>query len=347
VGRGGQVYFIHNDIQTIENVVVRLKSFFSEFSVEYIHGQEFSNKIEHKMSMFLSGKIDILVCTSIIESGIDVPSANCIIINNSHLFGLSQLYQMRGRVGRGGLQAYAYLLIPKNASLSKKAYKRIKTIEKNTSLGSGYSVAFSDMEIRGSGDLFGYKQSGGTGAVGYEMYTQLVRKAMFNAVEEGADSVDAGSVDVRFFSSRYIPEKYIEAEGVRMSIYSALSLSFNKKALEGMTFSLIDRFGPLPRPVQNLIKESGLRSGLAAAGISSILRRGCGVVFRLDTLNKKLFGVAVIEYIADYWGGVGIHCHILPGAGSFLSTCVHLGDDEDSFSHLSKFVDKFTAWGKN
>jgi len=346
VGRGGQVYFIHNDIRTIENVVIRLRSFFPDFSVEYIHGQEPSNKIEYKMSLFLSGKIDVLVCTSIIESGIDVPSANCIIINNSHLFGLSQLYQMRGRVGRGGLQAYAYLLIPKNTLLSEKAYKRIKTIEENTSLGSGYNVALSDMEIRGSGALFGYKQSGGTGAVGYEMYARLVRNAMFNTMEGNGSSVGAESVDVRFFGQRYIPEKYVEAEEARMSIYNTLSLSFDKKALEGLALGLVDRFGPLPQSVKNIIKESGLRSGLAAAGISSILRSGCGVVFRLGAVNNKLLGVAVVEYIADFWNEASIRCHVLPGGGSSLSTCVHLEDDEDSFSQLSKFVDKFTTWKK-
>ena len=346
VGRGGQVYFIHNDIRTIEGVVIRLRSFFSNFSVEYIHGQELSSKIEHKMSLFLLGKIDVLVCTSIIESGIDVPSANCIIINNSHLFGLSQLYQMRGRVGRGGLQAYAYLLIPKNASLSEKAYKRIKTIEENTSLGSGYSVALSDMEIRGSGALFGYKQSGGSGAVGYEMYSQLVRNAMLNTMDGGAGSVGVESIDVQFFGHRYIPEKYIEAEGARMSIYNNLSLSFDKGVLEGLALGLVDRFGPLPRPVKNLIKESGLRSGLAAAGISSVLRRGCGVICCMGVFNKKLPGVAVVEYVSDYWNGVGVRCHVLPGAGSSLSTCIHLADDEDSFSHLSKFINKFTAWKK-
>jgi transcription-repair coupling factor (superfamily II helicase) len=215
-GRGGQTYFIHNDVRTIENVVIRLRSFFSTLSVEYIHGQEPSGKIEYKMSLFLSGKIDVLVCTSIIESGIDVPSANCIIINNSHLFGLSQLYQMRGRVGRAGLQAHAYLLIPKNVSLSEKAYKRIKTIEENTSLGSGYNVAFSDMEIRGSGALFGYKQSGGTGAVGYEMYTRLVRNAMLDTVAGSTGFIGVESVDVQFFGQRYIPEKYMEAEGSRI-----------------------------------------------------------------------------------------------------------------------------------
>ena len=130
------------------------------------------------MVAFISGKIDVLVCTSIIESGIDVPAANCIIINNSHLFGLSQLYQMRGRVGRGRQQAYAYLLVPKRILLSEKALKRIKSIEENTSLGSGYNISMTDMEIRGSGSLFGYKQSGGSSSMGYEMYTRMVQRVL-------------------------------------------------------------------------------------------------------------------------------------------------------------------------
>ena len=130
------------------------------------------------------------------------------------------------------------------------------------------------------------------------------------------------------------------------AVYNNLSLSFDKRALDGLALSLVDRFGPLPQPVKNIIKESGLRPGLAASGVSSIIRYGCGVVFRLGSPNKKLIGVATVEYFSDYWNALGIRCHVLPGTGDALLACIHLGDDEDSFSHLSGFVDKFTAWGK-
>jgi transcription-repair coupling factor (superfamily II helicase) len=274
LGRGGQVYFIHNDIQTIEGVVFNLRSFFPDRNIVFIHGQQQAAKIEKTMSLFVSGKIDVLVCTSIVESGIDVPATNCIIINNAHLFGLSQLYQMRGRVGRGRLQAYAYLLIPNNISLSDIAYKRIKTIEQNTSLGSGYSVAHSDMEIRGSGDLFGYKQSGGSGSVGYELYARLVQGAIHKSVDSSpGEWIRPEEVDVRFFSKRFIPEEYINSEEIRLSIYKSLSLAFDRDSLDELTYSLINRFGALPLPVKSLINESRLRAGLSRESLSKARER--------------------------------------------------------------------------
>jgi transcription-repair coupling factor (superfamily II helicase) len=297
------------------------------------------------MSLFVSGKINILVCTSIIESGIDVPSANCIIITNSHLFGLSQLYQMRGRIGRSSLQAYAYLLIPNNISLSNTAYKRIKSIEQNTRLGSGYNIAYSDMEIRGSGALFGYKQSGGSGSVGYEMYTRLIQDALCDTLENSlSTSIHPENVDVRFFSKRFIPENYIPSEEVRLSIYKNLFLAFDSLSLDGLTYSLVDRFGELPVPVQNLLNESQLRSVLASTCISSVVRRGCGVVINIkgaDIVPESFF-----ELLSEYWGGVGICYHIIPIKESYVSFCVHLLDDEDSYSLFLKFIDKFVSWEK-
>ena len=345
IGRGGQVYFIHNDIQTIKVIVARLRSFFPLLSIEFMHGQEVPSKIENKMSMFVSGKINILVCTSIIESGIDVPSTNCIIINNSHLFGLSQLYQMRGRVGRSSLQAYAYLLIPNNISLSDAAYKRIKSIEQNTRLGSGYNIAYSDMEIRGSGSLFGYKQSGGSGSVGYEMYTRLIQDALYDTLKDGRSaSIQAENVDVRFFSKRYIPENYIPSEEVRLSIYKNISLAFDDLSIDGLAYSLVDRFGDLPVPVQNLLKESRLRSGLASAGICSVVRRGCGLVINIE--GVEIVPETFFDLLSEYWGGTSIRYHIIPVKESFVSFCVHLLDDEYSYSLFLKFIDKFASWEK-
>jgi transcription-repair coupling factor (superfamily II helicase) len=144
VDRGGQVYFVHNDIQSIKHITERIRGLFPLLQVMFIHGQESPSEVERKMGLFISATVSVLVCTSIIEAGIDVPNANCIIINNSHLFGLSQLYQIRGRVGRSHRQAYAYLVIPQRLTLSTKAFYRIKTIEENTRLGSGYNISRSE-----------------------------------------------------------------------------------------------------------------------------------------------------------------------------------------------------------
>ena len=248
VGRGGQVYFVHNDIDSIQNVSHKLQNLFPKNYVDYIHGQEASGKIEKKMVAFISGKIDVLVCTSIIESGIDVPAANCIIINNSHLFGLSQLYQMRGRVGRGRQQAYAYLLVPKRILLSEMALKRIKSIEENTSLGSGYNISMTDMEIRGSGSLFGYKQSGGSSSMGYEMYTRMVQRVLHESGKLGSGfRILPEDVVVELYKKRFIPEKYIAIESVRMSVYKSLTSATLVKELDDILYNLVNRFGPRSR----------------------------------------------------------------------------------------------------
>ena len=271
--------------------------------MDYIHGQEPSGKIEKKMVAFISGKIDVLVCTSIIESGIDVPAANCIIINNSHLFGLSQLYQMRGRVGRGRQQAYAYLLVPKRILLSEKALKRIKSIEENISLGSGYNISMTDMEIRGSGSLFGYRQSGGGGSVGYEMYTRLIQRTVHEVggLESGFRILPE-DVEIELYPSRYIPESYISVESVRMSIYKSLVTVFDEKGLDDILYGLVDRFGAPPASVINLINESRLRLVAARLGINSIVLRGCGIVCSFLGSSAGSYSSALIAFSESFFG---------------------------------------------
>ncbi|MBT4753734.1 MAG: DEAD/DEAH box helicase, partial [Candidatus Marinimicrobia bacterium] len=174
VSRGGQVYFLHNDIKSLPYFTKKLQNIFPNVSVENIHGQLGSKELESKILSFFKGGIDILVCTTIIESGLDVTNANCIIINDAQNFGLSQLYQIRGRVGRGFNQAHCLLLIPRT-KLEKNAHRRLKTIEQYTSLGSGYDVSMKDLEIRGAGSLFGYKQSGHISTIGFELYCELLK----------------------------------------------------------------------------------------------------------------------------------------------------------------------------
>ena len=186
--RGGQVYFLHNHIQSIDYYTDRLRGFFPRESVGCIHGQQDSKKLEKNLLAFFGGDISILVCSTIIESGLDVTNANCIIINNPQNLGLSQLYQIRGRVGRGSRQASCYLFVPKKTKLSEKAFRRLKTIENNTSLGSGYKIATSDLGIRGAGLVFGYKQSGQVSRVGIEHYNALLKEAVnkkLNSPQQG------------------------------------------------------------------------------------------------------------------------------------------------------------------
>ena len=345
--RGGQVYFIHNDISSIDSIVYKLSQLFVNRVVEFLHGQEASSNIEKKMSKFVAGAIDVLVCTSIIESGIDISSVNTVIINNCHLFGLSQLYQMRGRVGRGKIQAYAYLLIPKKHSLSEVAYRRIKTIEENTILGSGYNVAQSDMEIRGGGTLFDYKQSGGSGSVGYEMYIQMVQDSLKEVFSKDIKNIKTKNIEIVFFNKRYIPEDYISSESIRMSIYNSLSTSYSEVDIDDLVISLINRFGKIPSPLNNLIKEFKLKLIVNSINISSIIRKGCGVVCCFEGFDNQSSSTALFNYVLSYWKNKKTIFHIIPTNKQKLSICLHLCENEDSFSKLSSFINKFTPIKSN
>jgi transcription-repair coupling factor (superfamily II helicase) len=296
------------------------------------------------MSDFVSGKTDILVCTSIIESGIDVPSANCIIINNAHLFGLSQLYQMRGRVGRGRLQAYSYLLIPRGVSLSERAFKRIKSIEENISLGSGYNISMADMEVRGSGSLFGYKQSGGGGSMGYEMYTCMIRRALHDSGGLGLDfRILPEDVVVKLYKKRFIPEEYIAPEGVRMSVYKGLAVATTEEALDDILYNLINRFGPAPDSLINIINESRLRLAASRIGVCSVVLQPCGVLCSVKNRAKKFFASAVLDYAGEFFKERGVKYHVIPANNGVLGLCIHLVKNEDSYALFSRFFGNFDA----
>ncbi|MDP6852930.1 MAG: DEAD/DEAH box helicase [Candidatus Marinimicrobia bacterium] len=348
VERGGQVYFIHNNVQNIASVASTIQGWIENIRVEYIHGQEPAKEIEKKMAAFVRGEVSVLVSTSIIETGIDVPGANSIIINNSHLFGLSQLYQMRGRVGRGALQAYAYLLVPRGIRLSEKAFRRIKTIQQNTSLGSGYNISRSDMEIRGAGSLFGYKQSGGGDNMGYEMYVKLVQRSLYEA-----GSLDLGfkilpeDIVVDIHKNRFIPEDYIDSEPIRMSVYKNLASATDEKGVDNIVYNLNNRFGKVPRPLVNVINEYRLRLLAAEAGVHSIIIRGCGVRFLFDGLGNESYGAAFMNYVHSYWEHKNIEYHIMPSKNTLLQLCVHLQSIEDKYSIVAGFLNKFTASEKS
>ncbi len=342
VGRGGQVYFVHNNIQSIREITARLGGLFSDLNIIFIHGQEPSRDIEKKMSLFVSGSVHVLVCTSIIEAGIDVPNANCIIINNSQLFGLSQLYQIRGRVGRGYRRAYAYLLIPRGLNLSNKAFGRIKTIEKNTRLGSGYNISKSDLELRGSGSLFGYKQSGGGGSVGYEMYLRLVRRAIHKSGRlKTGFIVLPEDVLIEIFKSRHIPENYISHGGLRLSFYKSFSSATSGDEIDNVLYHLTDRFGTPPLSVNNLIKECRLRLLAASAGVLSIQTRGCGLVCQMIQNDDVKFITAVLELFDVFFRGEGVDFHLLSSQNPGLGVCIHVSNTTDKYSLLSKLLDKF------
>ena len=274
LSRNGQVFFVHNNVKTLPAIQRLISSLFLFATVECVHGQLPSKTIEKKMSNFLLKKTDVLICTSIIETGIDIPNANTVIINNSHLFGLSQLYQIRGRVGRGDRQAYAYLLVPQNHKINGDAFRRLKAVEQNTRLGSGYNISNLDLEIRGSGALFGYNQSGGVSNVGFELYSHFINKALSSLKEQKQPVfINPCDVSINLFNNCIVPEEYISSTPVRLTYYKRFGCCKNIKEINDLKKELVDRFGPIPQSVKNMFLFWTMKIYSSEIGVSVVEKR--------------------------------------------------------------------------
>ena len=267
VNRKGQVYFLYNDIKSIPFVVKKIKDHFPEKTVVGASGKMDSKNLEDVVLAFFEGFIDVLVCTTIIESGLDVTNANTIIIHNAQNFGLAQLYQIRGRVGRGKRQASCLLLIPHGKKLEKDSYNRLKAIEQNTALGSGHAISQKDLEIRGSGSLFGYKQSGHISAVGFEMYCDLLR----DEINIKKNQKKSKSQPVLIMNTKTeIPITYIRKEQIRIDYYYQISKAKDQKNIEKIVKNLEVGFGVLPEETKTLINTAHLRVLLTDSLIKKI-----------------------------------------------------------------------------
>lgn len=267
LSRGGQVYFLHNNIASIPFILKKLINLFPDCTIGVAHGKLDTRKLERTVLAFFDGKINILLCTTIIESGLDVANANTIIINNAQNFGLSQLYQIRGRVGRSYQQAYCYLLLPKGKTIGADARKRLKAIEQYTSLGSGYEISMKDLEIRGAGNLFGYKQSGHIAKVGFEMYCKLLQEAVDETIGNTAKK-QPPKISVSI--NALLEDSYIELVQDRLYFYQQLSEATSIDKIDNIEEELKDRFGRLPEAAQNLLKISKLRIKLTGTAIDSV-----------------------------------------------------------------------------
>jgi len=222
--------------------------------------------LEKVMFQFVRHEYDLLVCTSIIESGLDIPAANTILINHAEHFGLADLYQLRGRVGRGKHQAYAYLLVPSELALSKDAMLRLRAIQELSELGSGFKLAMQDLEIRGAGNLLGPSQSGHIAAVGFELYFQLMEKAVREL--KGEEVTEEVTPEILFHLPAFIPEDYVEDPGERLNLYRRLSLSRSKEETEGIREELLDRFGKIPAEVDHLLEVIKVKILLTGLSVS-------------------------------------------------------------------------------
>ncbi|MBI4296537.1 MAG: transcription-repair coupling factor [Chloroflexi bacterium] len=283
--RDGQVFFVHNRVQSIEYVANRLQDLVPEAKVVVAHGQMDEDKLEKVMADFTAGKANVLVCTTIIESGLDMPNANTLIINKADKLGLTQLYQLRGRIGRGTELAYAYLLYDKEKRLTPTAEKRLRTIFEATELGSGFNIAMRDLEIRGAGTLLGVRQSGHINAVGFTLYTQLLAEAVeqLKAQQAGREVKPARlpppTVDLAL--TAFIPEDYVTDLPTRLGFYQRLAKLDKLEQVDSLAQEFHDRFGSPPIEVQNLLYAVRVKLLAAKAGVASVTREGDEVVLRL------------------------------------------------------------------
>jgi transcription-repair coupling factor (superfamily II helicase) len=271
--RGGQVYFLHNEVKTIARAARELEQLVPEARVGIAHGQMPERELERMMSEFYHRRFNILVCSTIIETGIDVPSANTIIIERADKLGLAQLHQLRGRVGRSHHQAYAYLLVPPPKQMTPDAHKRLEAIQAADQLGAGFTLATHDLEIRGAGELLGDDQSGHIAAIGFSLYMELLERAV-HSLERGGDvELDLGArpdCEVNLHIAALIPEHYIPDVHTRLMLYKRLAGASDAAALRELQVEMIDRFGLLPGEVRHLVRVTALRQRATALGIVRI-----------------------------------------------------------------------------
>ena len=266
--RGGQAFFLHNRVETIYTTTEELRALIPEANIGIAHGQMSSHELDKVMRSFIEGTLDILVCTSIIENGLDVQNANTLIVDRSDRFGLSQLYQIRGRVGRSDRRAYCYLMVPDDLSIQAK--KRLTILEHYTELGSGHSIALRDLELRGAGNLLGAAQSGFAQQIGLDTYMRLLRKTI-NRIQKGNEDQEWPEPDVSLSGPAYLPETYISDSAQKLHFYRRLSRATSQIEVEAIRLELVDRFGSLPPESARLLDTSLLRILGRKVGVERII----------------------------------------------------------------------------
>lgn len=299
--KSGQVYFVHDNVHRIDDMCAYMQEQIPEARFRVAHGQMRSTQLEKVMVDFLEKKFDVLVCTKIIESGLDIPNVNTIVINRADRFGMAELYQLRGRVGRSSVQAYAYLLVPPISSLPKTTIRRLQAVEEFTELGSGFNLAMRDLEIRGTGNLLGAEQSGFITEMGFEMYERVLEEAVqelkeqeFQKVFEGASAeVRAKKADTTVESDleAYIPDFYVESDTERLDIYRRLARASSQEEIQRIREELKDRFGESPEEVENLLRIVEIRQLASRAGFPRVsLKENKFAITLPDESDEKFYG---------------------------------------------------------
>jgi len=294
IRRGGQVFFVHNRVQTLPAMERYLRELLPDARIAVGHGQMEEETLSVAMDDFASRRADILLCTAIIEAGLDLPNANTILVNHAHRFGLAQLYQLRGRVGRDRHRAYAYFIVPKDVALTRDATKRLAVLEELTELGSGFRIASHDLEIRGAGNLLGKDQSGQIHQVGFELYTQLLSEAV--AEISGIASSQEEEPELELRVPAFLPDDYIDEAGERLEFYRKLSSAKTVDAADEIEMALLDRFGRLPVPARALCDLARMRSAMRSAGVAE-LKRGDGSLFLTLSAHSPFDRAKLVSWV--------------------------------------------------
>ena len=284
--REGQSFYLHNRVETIDDAAEKLQQLCPELRFLVAHGQMGERELEERMHAFLAGDADVLVSTTIIESGIDIPQANTLVVERADALGLAQLYQIRGRVGRSDVTAHAYLFYPDASELTAEARARLATLADHTELGAGFQIAMRDLEIRGAGDLLGAEQSGHVAALGFELYVEMLNEAV--AELSGQKRVVARPVRIDARVDAYVPATYIQAEALKIDLHRRIALAEHEDELRELRAATEDRYGPLPEPVENLFRLQETRLALALVGADYL-------VFRAGRATVGPVGLAASE----------------------------------------------------
>ena len=312
--RNGQVFYLHNNTYTIARKAKELQDLVPEAKIGYATGKMSGEDIESVMEDFITKKINVIVCTTILEAGIDIPNANTIIVEDADRLGLAQLYQIRGRVGRGDRQAYSYITYKKDHNLSEVADKRLKAIKEFTEFGSGYKVALRDLEIRGAGSLLGEMQSGHMAQVGYDTYCSLLDEVIKE--EQGIEVKQERDIQIDLRLSSYIPETYIEENSQKIEMYQNIALCTSEEDINDVLDELIDRYGEIPKETLNLIEIARIKIMAKEANVLKITQRENSVVFYIDKMDinarydGKMISNLIEKYKADFRLSQGIEPYI-------------------------------------
>jgi transcription-repair coupling factor (superfamily II helicase) len=345
--RGGQVFFIHNRVQGLAEMCAMIQKLCPDLSIGFAHGQLEGHQLEEKIFDFIERKYDVLVCTNIVESGVDIPNVNTIIINNAHQFGLSDLHQLRGRVGRSNKKAFCYLLAPPMSTLPDDSRKRLQTLEQFSELGSGFQIAMRDLDIRGAGNLLGGEQSGFMAEIGFEMYQKILAEAVrelkrsdfkelfVEEISKQDDFVQDCAIDTDL--EIMLPDSYVESIGERLSLYTRLDQSEDDAALEAMKLELIDRFGPMPKQVASLFTTIQSRRLAIALGFEKMtLKEETLRCFFINRPDSPYYESAIFKGLLSFTQTAMNNAHFKQVGKTFILIIKDVKSMEHCFATLTK-----------